>query len=169
VQWPLSSTRFLSKIYDKDKLSLDDLVASYKFNLKKLISECEDNEGSEVYWKNIYGAPNGTTNAHATHMNENPEKASTWKGRILIQVDVKDEPHPKLMCQALEPDVKQQLIAKEFFNNNEFEIVAEIGGGISLPGEKNYHIKITINDFEIETDDPKEMKNGYCRWSERFD
>lgn len=31
-----------------------------------------------------------------------------------------------------------------------------------------YHIKIKIGEYELETANPKEHKNGYNRWSERF-
>lgn len=48
-------------------------------------------------------------------------------------------------------------------------IAAEIGAGICLPDSKKYNIKITINDFTMETDKPVETKKNYCRWTKRFD
>ena len=38
-----------------------------------------------------------------------------------------------------------------------------------MPGKKNYTVKIAINDFFLETQKPKESKDNYCRWSQRFD
>jgi hypothetical protein len=55
------------------------------------------------------------------------------------------------------------------YEYNEFEILAEIGGGICLPGKKAYKIRIAINDFNLDTPAPKESKPNYCRWSHRFD
>ena len=52
---------------------------------------------------------------------------------------------------------------------NEYEIMAEIGCGMCLPDEKKYKIKITINDYSMITDNPVEVKPGYCRWNKRFD
>ena len=52
---------------------------------------------------------------------------------------------------------------------NEYEIIVEIGVGICLPKKTNYHIKVSINDFFVETKDPKECKENYCRWSERLE
>jgi len=47
--------------------------------------------------------------------------------------------------------------------------MAEVGMGICLPSNSSkYHIMIKIGDFELRTSDPKEAKNGYNRWSERF-
>ena len=41
--------------------------------------------------------------------------------------------------------------------------------GICLPNNSSkYKVMIKIGDFEIITSDPKEYKNGYNRWSERF-
>jgi len=44
-------------------------------------------------WKNIYGSPistsiiNGQNKTHKKLMDENPELASSWKGRILMQIE----------------------------------------------------------------------------------
>ena len=58
---------------------------------------------------------------------------------------------------------------EEYFEDHEYEIIAEIGMGISLPSNsKQYKVMIKIADFELVTENPKEAKHGYNRWSERF-
>ena len=47
-------------------------------------------------WKNIYGAPVDVSGTTAKQMNENPEVASLWKGRILIQVTAEKTEKPVL-------------------------------------------------------------------------
>ena len=47
-------------------------------------------------WKNIYGAPVDVMGTTAKQMNENPEVASLWKGRILIQVTAEKTEKPVL-------------------------------------------------------------------------
>lgn len=37
------------------------------------------------------------------------------------------------------------------FDYTEFELIAEVGGGISLPGKKKYTVRIQINEFKVET------------------
>jgi hypothetical protein len=55
------------------------------------------------------------------------------------------------------------------FQDKEYEIMAEVGMGICLPSCTNkFRVKIKIGEFELLTSDPKEFKNGYNRWSERF-
>lgn len=41
--------------------------------------------------------------------------------------------------------------------------------GICLPKKSKFHIRIAINDFFLESGDPKESKENYCRWSERIE
>lgn len=102
-------------------------------------------------------------------MDENPELGSSWKGRILMHVECKNADHPERRIQTLEEQVKQDAINLGFFNDKEYDIIAEVGMGICLPSNSsNYKVKIKINDFEMTTSDPKESKNGYNRWSERF-
>lgn len=50
-------------------------------------------------WKNIYGAPVDVSGSTATQMNENPEIASLWKGRILMQVLAEKTEKPVLRIQ----------------------------------------------------------------------
>ena len=41
--------------------------------------------------------------------------------------------------------------------------------GICLPSNsQKYKVMIKIGDFELTTENPKEYKSGYNRWSERF-
>ena len=55
-----------------------------------------------------------------------------------------------------------------YFNENEYEVIADVGLGICLPGDESYKVKIKIGDFELTSSKPKESKKGYNRWSERF-
>lgn len=50
----------------------------------------------------------------------------------------------------------------------EFEIIAEVGQGISLPSDKKYNVKIKIGDFELKTEKPQFAENTYNRWNHRF-
>jgi hypothetical protein len=58
-------------------------VGSLLFSIKDLIN----NKNGHFFWKNVYGSPLGVSGENTTKMNECPEAASTWKGRILMQVE----------------------------------------------------------------------------------
>ena len=51
---------------------------------------------------------------------------------------------------------------------HEYEIIAEVGQGISLPSAGKYSVKIAIADFELKTDKPVVAENTYNRWNTRF-
>lgn len=75
---------------------------------------------------------------------------SAWKGRILMQIEAADAKHPERKSQALEDTIKQDAISLGFFQEHEFDIIAEVGMGISLPSNSSsYTIKIKIGDFEM--------------------
>ena len=102
-------------------------------------------------------------------MDNNPELASAWMGRMLMHIECQDSKHPERKEVPLEETVKQTAIDLGLFTENEYEIIADIGLGICLPGDEKYYINIMIGDaYDVTTSKPKESKKGYNRWSERF-
>ena len=75
-------------------------------------------------------------------MNDYPEMASTWKGRMLTHISVYDTKAPEMKVVPLDNDFKQLCLKEGAFDNHEFEIIAEVGAGICLPGKKNFSVKI---------------------------
>ena len=58
-------------------------------------------------------------------MNENPEIASTWKGRILMQIEAFKTEKPVILCQNINEDDKKK--AQPYLYEKDYEIIAEIG------------------------------------------
>ncbi len=83
-------------------------------------------------------------------MNEIPEVASTWKGRILMQIESFKTEKPLLVCQKITEEEK--IKAQPYFEDKEYEIIAEVGQGISLPSNEKYSVKIQLADFELKTE-----------------
>lgn len=163
IQWPVASNRLVFGLYDYDSAGSDELVASMIFSIKEIVKE----PGAKFKWLNLFGAPLDCSGDNTKRMNNNPELASTWKGRLLVQFYSEDTKHPEMKIQPITPELKQS--AASWVQQNEFEIAAEIGAGICLPDSNKYRIKIVINDFTLETSKPLESKENYCRWSHRFD
>ena len=82
IQWPLASDRLLLQLFDEDSVA-DEIVGSMFFSLKKLIAD-GGVPGGVFEWYNIYGAPTGFSGKTCDLMNDQPEVASAWKGRILM-------------------------------------------------------------------------------------
>jgi hypothetical protein len=77
------TSRLVMKLYDEDKLK-DEIVGSLIFNINEYIDEKATGPTSKIFWKNIYGSPLGVSGANTDSMNNNPDLASHWKGRILM-------------------------------------------------------------------------------------
>ena len=168
IQWPLASDRLVMQMWDHDTIDPDDLVGSMFFSLKKLL-DLGAKQGGYFFWQNMYGAPIGYEGSNAgVMMDENPEIASTWKGRVLMHLESADCKHPERREQALEVTCKQAAVNGKLFTQRPYDLIVEVGQGICLPtNNTKYLIKIKIGEFEIITEAPKESKPGYNRWSYR--
>ena len=51
----------------------------------------------------------------------------------------------------------------------EYEIQAEVGGGICLPEKKSYKVRIQIADFFLDTHEAKSPKESANSWNQRFE
>ena len=90
VQWPVASSRLVFKLFDYEKTSMHELVGSMVFNIKDILA-CP---GPTFNWINIYGAPPDKSGQNTDKMKNNPELASTWKGRVLVQYFAEDTKNP---------------------------------------------------------------------------
>jgi hypothetical protein len=149
------------ELYDEDRVS-DEIVGSMLFNAKEIVGPLN----GRFFWKNIYGAPLGKSGENTNIMNHNPDLASTWKGRILMQAIAEKVEKPEITVLDLDDDTKN--IALPQMEDHEYEIIAEVGLGISLPAEKKYSVKIKIADFEMRTEKPVAAEATYNRWNKRF-
>jgi hypothetical protein len=70
------------------------------FSLKNLINQA-GNVGL-LKWYNLYGAPLGCMGENTDKMNNYPEFASTWKGRILMHVSCFDTKNPEMKVEKLD-------------------------------------------------------------------
>jgi hypothetical protein len=114
------STRVVMKVMDKD-LVKDEIVGSILFNLK----ECMNDLNGKFFWKNIYGCPLSCSGNNSDMMNSNPEVASTWKGRVLMQVTSMKTEKPQ--CKQLKLDKKEVEGLGKLLEYREFEVIAEVG------------------------------------------
>ena len=72
-----------------DDTAMDECAGSIAIDMKKLLDD-EDNSKNpqdKFVWKNIYGSPlNQYPSKYKDQMNEEPDVASNWKGRVLMQI-----------------------------------------------------------------------------------
>ena len=80
-------------MFDEDKIT-DEIVGSFIFNLK----DCIGPKNGKFFWKNVYGSQQGVGGDYTKKMNANPDLASNWKGRILMQIAAEKTEKPVLLC-----------------------------------------------------------------------
>lgn len=153
--------RLVLKIYDEDAIS-DELVGSIFLNVKDIIGD----KNGKFFWKNIYGAPLGTSGSNHNKMNENPELGSLWKGRILMQCVAEKCQKPLFKKQLMDEDTI--ALSEPYQVNRRFRIMCEIGQGIALPSDTKYMAQVRIAEKEFNTGYPKyDSKTDFNKWNYR--
>ena len=164
AQIPIITGRIVLKVMDSDDV-FDETVGSLLFDLKDII---EGKGNGKFVWKNVYGSPLNQSNSQAKKdMNENPEIASNWKGRILMQVVCEETEKPIAKVEKISDDLISE--AKAFTMKKKYEIIAEVGQAVALPKNKKYTVKLVIGGHVLQTPEPKVQKKNYNRFNHRFD
>lgn len=116
----------------------------------------------------MYGSPLNYSNSEAkTKMNENPEMASNWKGRILMQVTCEPTDKPIIKDCAIPDEVISE--ARAYMRDRSFDVIAEIGQAVALPIAKQYTVKLIIGGKEFRTGLPRSSTKNYNRFNHRFE
>jgi len=92
--------RIVITAMDEDTIS-DETIGSIVLEAKDII----EHMNGKFFWKNLYGAPMGKSGSNAKYMNLNPEAASLWKGRILMQVCAEKTEKPVFKKQKIPEDI----------------------------------------------------------------
>ena len=79
----------------------DELCSSMELSIPFMLDVEKEEDGTKtkptLKWINMYGArtvQGGINSDAANEMNKNPQIASSWKGRILIEYFVEDSKYP---------------------------------------------------------------------------
>lgn len=68
----------------------------------------------------------------------------------------------------MDPDIKKKAYELKYQEDEEYQLLIEIGQGITLPEpEKDYKVCIKVLDHEWVCEKPKEKKGAYVRWHNR--
>jgi hypothetical protein len=168
AQVPLIGGRIIFRIYDDDTTG-DELIGSIHIELKDIVPDADGNPGrfQGIYdWKNIYGAPLNVSGNMTNKMNNNPEIASFWKGRILVQSLCEETEKPLLMMHALDDNVIEA--AKPYIQNRSFAASLFIAGAIGLPiDNKEFYVTVRVAEKEWSSGSPKVTKAKYNRYNVR--
>lgn len=96
-------------------------------------------------------------------MNNDPEYASEWKGRVLLQILGENTDKPMAKTCEIDQDIIDA--AQEAAKNKRYAIICQVGQAVALPSTKNYKIKVTVGGWTY-TFDPvaQKAKTNYKRY-----
>lgn len=167
VRKPTLGSRIFFSVYDKD-VGFDDYVGSMEFWLDRM----EKKARKMTRWVNLYGAtPDSRNSFYKRLYDQNPDIASSWNGRVLVQVESIDTKNPKQKCIAgianlSEVDIVEAKRQKKYYVN------LKIGEGICLPEKKsNLVVEVKLAEISFKTD-KQPISVGRCyswNWSTQTD
>lgn len=158
AQVPIIGGRLVFKVYDDD-LSGDEIVGSIFYDLRDIIPDANGKPGKlngRFEWKNIYGAPMEMSGKWVDKMNENPEVASYWKGRILVQAVAELSEKPLLLVKDMEPDVIE--LAEDCYEMRDYQVRCFFYGALNCPEVGEFGVSMRIADKEWKLDKPVTVK-----------
>jgi hypothetical protein len=164
AQIPIIAKRLVLKLMDSDDVS-DEVIGSLLFDMQDIV---DGKFNGKFFWKNVYGSPLNQSNSQAKRdMNESPELASNWKGRILMQIECEATEKPVAKVMPIEDELVMK--AKEYTLDRKYQIIAEVGQAVALPAHDKYSVKIMVGGEVFETSKAKVAKKDYNRFNERFE
>ncbi|CAG9332379.1 unnamed protein product [Blepharisma stoltei] len=162
VTLPSVSNKLTIRVLDHDPMNKDDQVGSLIFKW----DDIEAGKYSDYFWSNIYGAQKDLSNEQATRMNNNPDLASNWRGRILMKMEVTNPEKPCLDLKKIEEKGINDFIRKNYEIETTYEIRAQVYTAVGLSTACNkYSVVVSWSGKEVETKTLK-PENGKCDWFE---
>ena len=111
------------KVMDQDDIK-DEVVGSLLFDTQDIVDGkfqdmVDGKPKGKFFWTNIYGSPLNQSNSQAKReMNENPELASNWKGRILMQIECEETEKPVAKICRIDQEIVED--ANKYKVNNKY-------------------------------------------------
>ena len=94
AQIPVIQQKIHIYLMDAEDIGYDEVAGSLSLNTKEIL-ERHENDDDKFVWKNIYGSPLGQSNSkYKKKMNDDPEFASQWKGRVLMHISAEPTDKP---------------------------------------------------------------------------
>jgi hypothetical protein len=133
---------------DSEDLGYHETAGSLALYTKEII---ERGKNEDIFvWKNIYGSPLGQSDSkYKRQMNEEPEYASQWKGRVLMLISAEptDKPISK-QCAITDKDIIKK--AEDAIKMKQYSLKCQIGQSVALPKKDKYKVRVTVGGQVME-------------------
>lgn len=146
IELPSANDSLDFVLYDYNATSRDEYVANIHFSIKELDARLEK-EKFILQWFNLYGGHQKNSGKIVDEQNKEPEKATTYKGRILLEIRSKTMDQPVLKIHPVQEkdkyfDSRLSSIICKFdnvdghdLNNDDHEHEAESSEEEMAPGK----------------------------------
>ena len=163
VMLPNVSSKLVISMMDDDPLR-NEAAGCLVFEFKKI----EHGEFSNYFWRNLYGAPAGCDNAHAKTMNNVPEAASAWHGRILLKIELREVAKAVLKTEKIADKNIADLVRNNFEAQEEYELRCQLYSGVALPPKfEQYSVLVTWASASQESKTAP-ASDKKCTWNENM-
>jgi ribosomal protein L35AE/L33A len=87
----------------------------------------------------------GVSGKTTQRMNNNPELASLWKGRVLVHTTAEETEKPKLIARKIKAE--QRAEAEKYIKNRVFSTKVYVSDVVNTPEKnKKYKVEVRIGD-----------------------
>ena len=103
----------------------DELCCSLDIPIENILNtkKSKDETKNIIRWINLYGGHNDySSNSTAQWMNNNPDKGSEWKGRIMVEYYSEDQKYPKAKINNLKEDIYKEKL-KESMQEKKYYVI----------------------------------------------
>ena len=169
LKLPVMSSGLKVRLLDYDTTG-DEVAGCINFDYKQILAQPPGEV--KIYWINVYGAPGGDKIALAgrppeyDEMNNNPEIATCWKGRVLVGVEHEETDSPK--CQVVKiTDSDLIELAQDWMQPTPFQVMVMAGSVICTPHPSTkYTLKVKVAEHEWQCKDAFVGVN-FHRWNDK--
>ena len=160
VRKPALGGKVSFNVFDSDIIT-DDYIGTMEFSLKYI----NDKITKFTRWINMYGSTPGSNNKFYKRLyDQNPDLASSWNGRILVQLEKIETKNPKQKCIPVTNFADEEVISSR--RMKKYYVNLHIGQGICLPSEcPNLEVEVKIAEYSFKTDKKPFCEGRSYDWS----
>lgn len=144
-------------LYNKN-FTTDDYIGSMDFSLKYIEAKVQ----KATRWINLYGAtPKSKNKLYKRLYDENPEFASSWNGRVLVQLEKLDSKNPQQKCVKVTNEFDREVA--ELRSMKKYYVDVHVGEGICLPEKKSdLAVEVRVAEYSFSTKGKSPLIAGRC-------
>eukprot|EP01083_Nonionella_stella_P051226 136023_1 len=157
VMEPIMGSTIRFRVKDWDAASSNQLIASTTFDYNAIKA---DGAGASARWVSLYGAPKYKQKGKiAQKMNKGAAPGSTFRGRVLLRLEVEDEPEPKkgvsdLAGLARLPPTTAFILQMDLYEGSEI---------VKFALFPDMHVEVHCGEYTARSRRVK-VKDGRCEW-----